>query len=168
MTQPRILVQEERKGSPLEPSPSQAWLVLGTVGIAFALVAAVDLVLVWYPLGFGNREWEFGTVTAVFGGLPLLLTGAGLGIASGLQRGRGLLVRVMSGFLILLALLLVVMLVLYSRTLSAALGSSPDPLVVTGIRKAIAKTLLQGVMYTAASGVMGISGWRRISQGAAG
>ena len=40
------------------------WPVLDWLGLAFLLMGLVDLALAWFPLGLGNPEWEFGTISA--------------------------------------------------------------------------------------------------------
>ena len=80
MSDPKLVMPEKSSSKArraLPPDPVRTWALLGWVGVAFIVVGGVDFALTWYPMNFGNREWEFGTVTASFNGLPILLLGQG-------------------------------------------------------------------------------------------
>jgi hypothetical protein len=88
------------------------WVVLGSLGCAFALVSLADVALAFYPIGFGSAEWEFATATAVMNNLPLALVGIGLMTVAGLGRRsevlRGL-ASILAGVLGMVVLLLAVL-----------------------------------------------------------
>lgn len=164
MAGPKILVGREGEAPRvIGPAPEVGWRLLGGAGFAFSVVAAVDLALAWYPLGFGNAEWEFGTVTAVLGNLPLLIMGLGLLFSSAVGRGKAGLLKTISVIWLLLALLVVAMLALHLRRVPEALAAVTDPLVNEGLRESIAKVVLQGVLYPLAFAWMGMKGWRHAS-----
>jgi hypothetical protein len=160
MTAPRIVVKPEEPSRALpNPDPLAAWYLLGGVGFVFAVVAGADLALAWYPLAFGDAEWEFGTVTTVFNGLPLLAVGLGLLFAGGVARGRVWVVRIASGLLLAVALVILAALALYASTLSTAL-STVDPGLKGGLIKGIVRTGLQGLLYPVAFIWMGLRGFK--------
>ena len=67
------------------PGTSQAtaaFRVAGVIGIVIALVGLTDLAFAWFPLEWGNLEWEFGTSSRTFDGLPLSTIGIGALAAS--------------------------------------------------------------------------------------
>ena len=164
MTGPKILVGREVEASRvIGPAPEVGWRLLGGAGFAFAVVAAVDLALAWYPLGFGSAEWEFGTVTAVLGNLPLFIMGLGLLFSSAVGQGKAGLLKTISVIWLLLSLLVLGMLALHVRRVPEALGSVTDPLLNEGLRESIAKVVAQGVLYPLAFAWMGIKGWRHAS-----
>lgn len=164
MTGPKILVGREGEAPVvLGPAPEVGWRLLGGAGFAFAMVAATDLALAWYPLGFGNAEWEFGTVTAVLNNFPLLIMGLGLLFSSAVGRGKAGLLKTISGLWLLLALMVVAMLALYARRIPEALQVVTDPLLREGIRESMAKVVVQGVLYPLAFAWMGIKGWKYAS-----
>jgi hypothetical protein len=161
MRPPRVLIKSDAKNrAPLDPSPETGWHLLGGIGLVFAVVAATDLVLAWYPLRFGDAEWAFGTVTAVFGGMPLLAMGLGLSFCAAVTRGKLATVRVLSVVLGLTGLLLLACLVLYATTIPAALASETDPLLQAGLYKAILKTSAQGVVYPVCFFWIAKLGWK--------
>jgi len=161
MTSPRILIKtDEKNRTALEPSPATGWYLLGGIGLVFSVVALADLVLAWYPLSLGDREWEFGTVTAVFGGLPLLTMGLMLAFGASVARGNLRLLQFWSVVLALLGLVLAALLVLYARTVPLALETVTDPVLKVGLQKAILKTTLQGVLYPAAFLWIAVLGWK--------
>jgi hypothetical protein len=161
MTASRILVRSDDKNrSGLEPAPDTGWYLLGGIGLVFAVVAAADLVLAWYPLHFGDGEWEFGTVTEVFGGLPLMTMGLGLSFGAAVARGNLLRLRFLSIVLGLVGVLLLGCLVLYLTTISTALATETDPLIKTGLHKAILKTSIEGMLYPLCYLWIAFLGWR--------
>ncbi len=163
MAAARIVVKPEERARVLpNPDPLAAWYLLGGIGFVFAVVAGADLALAWYPLAFGDAEWEFGTVTTVFNGLPLLAVGLGLLFAGGVARGRVWLVRIASGLLLALALVILAALVLYATTLSTALATV-DPNLKGGLIKGIVRTGLQGLVYPVGFIWMAVRGFRSVA-----
>ncbi len=161
MTASRILVKTDDKNrASLDPSPETGWYLLGGIGLVFAVVSAADLVLAWYPLRFGDAEWAFGTVTAVFGGLPLLAMGLGLSFCAAVARGKLGTLRTLSVVLGLTGLLLLACLILYATTIPAAMASETDPLLKAGLYKAILKSIAQGVLYPMCFFWIAILGWK--------
>jgi hypothetical protein len=151
VSDPKIVAsaKEQRRAPPESVESGQAWAMLGWIGIAFLVVGGADFVLTWIPPDFGNREWEFGTVTASFNGLPILLLGLGLLIAASQQMGRrwwGTLGMVGSVGLLLWVL---VGIALWASNIQLALQTVPDELAV-GVQRALVKTLVQSVVYTLA------------------
>lgn len=137
---------------------SHAWALLGWVGLTFLVVGGWDFALTWYPMDFGNREWQFGTVTASFNGLPVPVMGLGLLLASSIQTGRQWLAGVGAlGALVLLVWALGGV-VLWLGTVPLALEGTPVEVLV-GMKKAIAKTAIQSVAYPM---ILGFLGWRGI------
>ena len=165
MTASKVLVEAEARGvRPLTPSSEFGWRLVGVIGLAFGLIAGADLLLTWYPFNLGSPEWEFGTVTASLDGLPLLVMGLTLSLASGVARGRRWLVRVVAVLLLILAALIVVAAVLYVTNVPIALKSVQDPVIRTGLKKAIAKTSVQAVVYPAALLWLAVKGWRHAAR----
>jgi len=124
------------------------WAALGWIGAVFLVVGGTDFALIWLPPNFGSREWQFGTVTQSFNGLPILVLGIGLLLAGATRTERrwwaylaaigalAMLVWVSVGF------------VLWGMNVSLAMASVPDQLTL-GVQKAIAKTLIQSLVYAA-------------------
>jgi len=161
MTSARILIKSDEKNrGGLEPSPATGWYLLGGIGLVFSVVALADLVLAWYPLTFGDREWEFGTLTTVFGGLPLFAMGLMLVLGAAVAKGNLRLLQFWSVVLGLVGLVLLVLLLLYIRTVPVALETVTDPVLKVGLKKAILKTVLQGVLYPAGFLWVAIAGWK--------
>ncbi|MBP9201497.1 MAG: hypothetical protein KBF47_15905 [Gemmatimonadales bacterium] len=165
MTGSRILIKSDEKNrSTLDPNPESGWYLLGGIGLVFSVVALADLVLAWYPLQFGDAEWEFGTATTVLGGMPLLAMGLGLSFGSAVARGKLGAVRLFAVGFGLLALLLIGVLALYAGTITPALATI-QPALKAGLQKAIIKTVAQGVLYPAAFLWIAITGWKHARTG---
>lgn len=165
MTAPRILVREEAKARSREadPSPDLGWYLLGGLGLVFALVGGMDILLAWYPTNFGDLEWKFGTVTTTLNSFPLFSMGLILLTVSGLARGRKRLLVTMTVVLFLVVILLLGCAAIYLPQVSKALGSVTDPVTRMGLKRAVTKTSVQMVMYPVVLGWIAIKSlkqWR--------
>lgn len=123
------------------------WALAGGIGLLFTVVAGADNVLTWFPTDFGNREWEFGTVTASFNGLLSIVLGLGLIQLWMAQLERGWPLRVLGVVHILLGILVLAAALLYWTNVPVAWDAVPDSPVRAGLLKAIIKTSVQSVAY---------------------
>jgi len=162
MTAPKIILGEEEKPrrKPMPQAPDFGWFLLGAVGIAFSVVGLLDLALVWYPPDFGNPEFEFGSVTSAFNNMPIVALGLTMWVGSAAARGQRVSVRIAGTLIMLVALLIVVGGVLYLTDVPLALQSNVEPLVMTGIKKSILKTLVQAVVYPLVLSYVAVRSWR--------
>ena len=158
MTGGRVLVPSEARTS-LEaprPQPELAWRAFRTGLALLALVALIDLALLWVPLRLGNPEWEFGTFTQTIDSLPLVsmmtlgLVGVGLFRAS---YGWPRFLTVWC-WAVVVAVLVIVVLYLLNVPLIWQRASSPDLQVV--MRKAIVKLLALSTLYVSLYGFLGL------------
>jgi hypothetical protein len=149
VTAPRILVREDvrTKHKGAEPAPELGWYLLGGLGLVFALVGGIDILLAWYPTNFGNIEWKFGTVTATLNSFPLFSMGLLLLTVSALARGRRWVIRTMFVVLLVVVVLILASAVLYAPQVSSALDSVSDPTIKMGLKRAVTKTSVQLVAY---------------------
>lgn len=160
MSAPKVLVQEAPARPRLSPAPEFGWYLLGWIGLVFAAVGGVDLLLTWYPMNFGNPEWEFGTVSAALDGLPVLTMGLALLLGSGATRGERWLVRTMALVFAVLAVVILMAAVLYVTNVPIALKAVTQPVIRTGLKKAIAKAAGQSVLYPLAYLWIARKAWR--------
>lgn len=137
---------------------SRTWALLGWVGLALLVVGGADFALTWYPMEFGNREWEFGTVTQSFNGLPILVLGLGLLLTSSALIDRKWLALLAAFGALGLLLWVVAGVALWAKTVPIALSGTPVE-VLTGMKKAIARTAVQSVTYPV---ILGFLLWRGI------
>ena len=157
----RILVRGEGK-SVRSPVGADLWPALAVAGIALLAVGLSDLALAWLPSDFGNREWEFGTVTATLNGLPVVLMGAVFVYLGAANRGMVRTTRAFGALSLLGALLIVAMAGIYLTNVPLALQSVEGPILV-GVKKAVAKSLIQSVVYPITFGVIGVRALRHFS-----
>jgi len=120
---------------------------LGGLGLVFAVVGGLDLLLAWYPTSFGSAEWKFATVTTTMMSFPLFSLGLVLLAGSAMGRGKRGLNRTMAIVLLLVVVLVLGCAILYLPQISTALASVKDPTVKIGVQRAILKTIIQLVMY---------------------
>ena len=163
MTGPRILVREDAKNrarAGAEPAPELGWYLLGGLGLVFALVGGMDILLAWYPASFGNSEWKFGTVTTTLASFPLLAMGLILLTGSAMGRGRKWLMKTMTIVLVVVVVALLGCAAIYLPQVSSALAGVRDPTVKMGVQRAVLKTAAQLVMYPVVLGWVGWISWK--------
>jgi phosphotransferase system glucose/maltose/N-acetylglucosamine-specific IIC component len=163
VTEPRVLVRRDRRGriTYLKPNITKAVGVLAWVGSVFVALGSLEIVLAWWPPFLGNQEWEFGTYSATVDSLSLLLLGVGLLLAVGIALGQALRLRIVAGIAAVSGGLLLVGLLLYVVDVPVALGSVTDAVARTALKKAIAKSLVQGVVYAGAFLACAAMAWRQ-------
>jgi len=162
---PKVLVREDQTKLTLRPSADTAWQLVGLLGLLFAGVGWLDVLLTWYPPFWGGAEWEFGTVTASFNGLPVPALGMGLLLASAIALGRPWMVRVLAVALAVIAIMLAAAALLYVTNVPIALKTVEEPLIRTGLKKAIVKTLGQSVAYPIVFLWVAVKSWRHAKAG---
>ena len=150
MTAPTIVGAARRAArvAPLEPDTATAWAWLGWFGAVITTVGLGDIALTMYPFHLGVPEWEFGTIAAAVSGLPLVTIGLAALLGSMLARGRRVGVQVVAGLAMTLGILIIASMVIFALDIPVALRVV-TPEVSLGIRKAIAKTVMLGVVFSA-------------------
>ncbi len=157
MPERQVLVQEgaKKRDRVLAPDIGTAWRWIGWFGLVLAVVGLADFALAWYPMNWGSPEWEFGTVTASYSGLPLPTMGLLALIASAVARGMRWQIVVLAVGLLGFALLLYVGFAVFLTTVPMALGAV-EGVPQLGIKKAIVKTT---VLALAFPGSYVVAGW---------
>lgn len=147
MTTPKILMDQRGKPTPLMPAdPHNAWRMVGWFGLLLFVAGFGDFILAFVPTAFGSPEWEFGTIASVFAGLPLTTIGLACVLASGLARGKRNLVLATGLLLLLLSLAILVLLVVFLTDVPVAIKTVQGE-VLLGIKKAVMKTVMLGVLF---------------------
>lgn len=144
----RVLVSERAAGRTLvRPVGSEgAWRLLAWLSLLLLAAGLGDVAIALYPVRFGSPDWEFATIASIFAGLPLIAMGS-FGLAAAAV-GAGLRWLQVTSVVLLAALGAAVLggTVLFLLDVPIALRSVP-PTILTGVKKAIAKTLLLGSMF---------------------
>lgn len=135
--------------------------VVAAIGVAFFLIGAFDLALVWVPLAFGSPEWEFGTVISTMNGLPVPVMGIGLLLAAAIAGDSRRTARAVAVALVVLALVVAMMGILWATTLPFAFKPVTNDVIRVGLYKAVAKTAMQVLAYTTLFVVLAVFAWRR-------
>ena len=92
--------------------------------------------------------------------MPIVVLGLTMWLGSGAARGKKWIVRLASTTIMLLAVAVIVGAVLYLTDVPLALQSKVEPLVMTGIKKSIAKTLVQAIVYPLVLTYVAVRAWR--------
>jgi hypothetical protein len=162
VSESKVVVGKGKKASRWPPRPEAVRSGLGSVtgwtGLTFLLVGGFDFALTWYPSDFGNREWEFGTVTASLNGLPVPTIGLVLLLAGAILLERRWWAGVVAVVSWVGMLWVLVGIVLWATTIPLAVQTVP-PEVALGLKKAVAKSALQSLMYPV---ILAYLGWSAI------
>ncbi len=146
--------------APLASDDLLTWRSLGIVGFVFFAIGLVNLGSAWLPANFGDPEWEFGTTSQFFDTFPLLGLGMGFLLAYGVALGRRWQIRTIATVGIVMAVLMWLALALYATVLPMALGAVKDPVALTPLKKAAAKTGVQALVYPFALLWLAGASWR--------
>lgn len=160
MAPPRILVREDEQGkrSYLTPAPDFGWQLISILGGTYALLGLLDIALTWYPFAFGNPDWEFGTVASTLDGLPVPTLGVALLLGAAVARGSKRAVRIWSTVLIVMAVTVLAIGVVYLLNVPLAFKTVQEPMIRTGLKKAVSKAVGQMLLYPVAFGIMAVMG----------
>lgn len=158
----RVLIDaDDASGRPRSKAPlNPPWVLVGGLGAALVLVGGLDLALLFYPVRFGNVEWEFASISAGLNGLPVLAMGLVLVVAAALVHGNRFLIRGGAVALAVLGVAILGLLVVYALTVPIALQSTSDPVALLTIKKSIAKTVVQGIVYPTMFVTIAVFAWR--------
>jgi len=151
VSDPKIVASAKNQVHPgsVPPDSSRSWLVLGWIGLVFLVVGGLDFLLTWIPLNFGVPEWEFGTVTQSFNGLPILLLGIGLLTVAAEQVERSWWELLGLGISAVLLLWILLGAIVWALNVPIALDAAPAEILGT-VRESMVKTAVQAVAYSAA------------------
>ncbi|MEQ1858198.1 MAG: hypothetical protein ABL963_17225 [Longimicrobiales bacterium] len=138
----------QRGRAPGNPEPAFLWSAVFAGGLCLAVVGWTDIALLWWPLDFGNAEWEFASVGAHVMGMPLGTLGLVLIAAGALGRGWRAATVGVAGASALVTLSLVGLGALYATVVPVALAGTP-PELRTVLYKALIKTVVYVVSYLA-------------------
>lgn len=121
------------------------------VGWALVLVSLANLVLLWWSPQLGTPQWEFATVSQTFDRMPLLVLSLLLVALGTLLSGSVVACRAVAGLLAVLALAVATMAVLYGLSATVAWSGSrgAPPEALSLLLRAVVKTALVAVVYTA-------------------
>jgi hypothetical protein len=165
MTEPKVVLGgSEGSRRQWNPSLDVAWRLVGLLGALLVVVGLADLAITWWPLGFGNPEWEFGTVTATMNGLPVPTLGLVAVAAAARAVGWLKAARVVAVVLVGLTVVVVGGAVLYATTVPIAMKSVTNPVIQTGLTKAVIKTVVQCVAYPIGLTWLAVVAWRRLDR----
>lgn len=149
MNEKSTILMSERDGSGaaqprVRPAP---WPFIMGSGIILGLIGWVDVLLLWYPIRFGDAEWEFGTVSATFDALPLATIGL-VAVAVAARIASGPVVRkTVAGFAIVAVGIFVVAYILFVLSFLQGWANIPEQASWMLVR-AGAKASLYAFAYT--------------------
>lgn len=157
--------RRKRPGGPLPPTNIRDWVpILLIGGLVLSLSGWVDVALFYWPLRFGDAEWEFGVISGTFDALPQPTLGLILlALAARAMPERRRFSRLLAVVSAIVTIKLVGLLIIFALDIPVAFaaistatqravasGAPVNPLVGSGLNRGIAKVLLFGAAYVAA------------------
>lgn len=148
--------------------------ILLAAGVVLAIAGLTDVGLFYWPMRFGDAEWEFGVVAQTFDALPLptlglVLVAIGLLARGGRRRWGRVASLVFFGAGACLAVLAVLFLLDVPLALAAlgrsgaamrARGLAPNPALAGGLYRSIGKAVGLAATYVAGYATIGVRLWR--------
>ncbi|MBK7925303.1 MAG: hypothetical protein IPJ95_17025 [Gemmatimonadetes bacterium] len=131
----------------LPPNQALLWRMVAVLGFAFLLAGLLNAGTLWFPLELGESEWELGTSSSFFDTFPILGLGIGFLAASSVALGRKWSARSIAAACILIAVFMWLAFALYATVLPLVLRVIKNPVALTPIKKAAAKTVVQALVY---------------------
>jgi len=156
---PVVPVGRSRGSAP--PDEQAAWKLGFLCGLTLALVGALDAALLFYPARFASLDWEFGTISGLVEGMPLVTMGFGAMAAAAAATGWKKWSQFLGVAGLLIAVVLAVLLLIFALDLPAAFRAL-QPAARGPLRKSVLKTGLMGVAYFVFYATLGVWTWRRL------
>jgi len=150
--------------------------VLLAVGIVLTIAGLVDVGLFYWPLRFGDAEWEFGTIAQSLDAMPLPTLGLALvAIALWARGGKPIWCRLMAFVFLGAAAVLLLLSVIFLLDVPVALkalarvaanakqrGLVPNPALASGLHRGMAKAVLFAAVYVIGYTTIGVALWRGV------
>jgi hypothetical protein len=143
----RPATREVVVGNRTAANVTDALRLLSWVGAAFVILGFTDIALAWYPVRFGNPDWEFAIIGGTMSALALPHLGMYLVLASAISRGQRGTTRAVgvAMVILLLTLLGLIFVTVVPLALNAIASNAP---MLQGAKKAILKAILLGSGYS--------------------
>ncbi len=131
------------------------------LGVTLAAVGWLDVLLLFYPSAWASIDWEFGTISGVFEGLPLGTIGLATMTVAAVGRGWVGAMRLMAAVLLLVAVGLTLLAVVFALDMPVV-WRAVNPNMQQTIAKAMAKTMISAFVYVFAYVTLGLWTARRV------
>lgn len=131
----------------LPPNQALLWRTFAVLGLVFLLIGLVTAGTLWFPLELGESEWELGTSSSFFDTFPVLGLGIGFLVASSVALGWKWSIRSVAAACVLIAVFMWLVFALYGTVVPLAFRAVRNPIALTPIKKATAKTVVQAAIY---------------------
>jgi hypothetical protein len=125
---------------------TNGWRIAAVAGLVFGIAGWTDALLLWYPLGFGNPEWEFATASSTFDAIPLGTIGLVALLAGCIGLGGRKRVLGVSALFAVIAVALFAVYVLFALSVTVAWGAI-DPGMRVVLIRAVTKTSVLAFAY---------------------
>jgi hypothetical protein len=161
MKEPVVSAHGDSRTAVEQADNASGWKYLFVIGIALAVIGFINLALLFFPPRWASLDWEFGTLSGIVDGLPLVTIGVGAMCAAAVANGWVLTRRLMALLTILMALLMAVVGVMFALDVFAVL-KVVQPAMKPTIKLAAVKTSLSSLTYFALYLALGVWTWRRL------
>jgi len=180
MTGHRVLVTDSSHESSRAALPPATLAVVAPILIAMGAVLAiagiVDVAPLYWPLRFGDAEWEFGAIAQTLNAMPLPSLGLAL-VAVGVwaRGGRPIWCRALAitflgaaavvtllGIIFLLDVPVALRALARATAVARQRGVTPNPGVASGLHRGIAKAVAFAAIYVLGYATIGLTMWRGV------
>jgi len=131
----------------LNPAARLVWQSMVLVGFLLAAVGMLDLIQLWVPLQLGIPEWEYGTASSFFDQFPAVGLGLALMMGGSLALGWRWSARSLGVLCLALAIGMWLVASIYLTVVPFVFKAVREPVALTGVKKGLAKTLVQALVY---------------------
>jgi hypothetical protein len=147
---------------PLAPAGADEliWRAVLVFGAILGALGALELAGLWGPGIRSTPESAFGTASAVFAGFPQLGLGLVFLLGGAVALGKRTMARAAAGLCVLTSLVLWLVAYLFVDALPYMLQVTSEPAVHLQVRKVMAKTSLEALLYPFLLLVVSVRGWR--------
>jgi hypothetical protein len=153
--------ESESASRPTIHDSLRAWRLIVWLGAALIVMGLTDVFLAWYPTAFGRPEWEFGAITSSLNGFALPTLGMFFVLVGAVARKQRVLARIVSLTMFLFAGVIIILGIIYLTVVPLALSSvASNAVVLSGMKKAVAKAAVLSVTYVGLFVVGGTIAWR--------
>ena len=153
-------VDTQKQKARFQPDLPLAWVFVLVVGGGLALVGVIDVGLLFTHARWASLDWEFGTVSAMIDGMPLITIGCGAMAAATVARGWHVGRKLLAPVFVLITLGVLASLVVFLLDVPPALKAM-DPLMRPLVMKVILKTGTMGATYVVVYSLLAALTWRR-------
>lgn len=161
MKEPVVVAHTEDRSPLVTRDEAPGWSFLFLLGAGLTVIGFIDVGLLFFAPQWASLDWEFGTISSLFQGLPVVTLGIGLMSASAVANGSVLAQRLMMTVTMLMTLVLGLLAVMFALDVPPVI-KAVEPAMKRAAKLASLKTGLMALTYLVLYLALGLWTWRRL------